>query len=109
MDPIVPRGRPEDLIVDKIKIYFKARGWYVKKLHGNVYQSGMPDLYLAHKSYGSRWIEVKTPRGRLEASQVENFHLMAAAGVGVWILTKMDEDDYKRVLMSPANWHTYLT
>lgn len=108
MDPLKPKTRPEDIIVKRIKDYLMQRSWYVKKLHGNIYQSGMPDLFTAHKMYGSRWIEVKTPTGRLESSQVENFHLMAAAGVGVWVLTDINDAIYDQLRFKPANWWTLI-
>lgn len=107
MEPLKPKTRPEDVIVKRIKEFLILRGWYVKKMHGNLFQSGVPDLYCAKKNYGARWIEVKTEKGRLEASQIENFHLLAAAGVGVWVFTDMNEELYKQLCSSPPNWWTW--
>jgi hypothetical protein len=80
----------------------------VKSTHGNIYQYGFPDLYIAHRSYGVRWIEIKNPDGyRFTGAQLEFFHQLASAGVGVWVLTAATEDEYKK-LFSPANWHYFL-
>jgi hypothetical protein len=78
----------QDAIVDKLKVH----DWYVRATHGSIYQHGFPDLFCAHRSYGQRWCEVKNPAGySFTPSQRENFLLMAAAGVGIWIATSPDQ------------------
>ncbi len=52
-------------------------------------------------------LDVKTVNGKLEDSQKENFQLMAAAGVGVWVLTDINEEIYKQLLTNPPNWWTW--
>lgn len=88
----------QDAIIDKLKI----NDWYVKSTHGNIYQFGFPDLFCAHKKYGMRWAEVKNPAGyKFTPAQRENFLLMAAAGVGIWVLTS--EDQVPDIFFKPPN------
>jgi len=100
--------RPEAKIQDRLIKRLLMEGWYAKSTHGNAYQSGFPDVFAAHVSYGSRWIEVKLPKGsKLEASQRETFHEFAKQNVGVWILTDHGDWEYNK-LFKPANWYTFL-
>ena len=86
----------------------KTRDWLIKKTHGNEFSIGWPDLYCAHKRYGQRWIECKVPqRGYLEGSQIEFFRELAAVGVGVWIITAANEEQYN-LLFGQPNWFWFL-
>jgi hypothetical protein len=68
----------------------------------------MPDLYIAQKRYGSRWVEVKNPEHyRFTAAQLETFPRMTAAGVGIWILTAATEKEYQKLFTYP-NWYQFL-
>lgn len=90
----------------------EMKGWWVKSTHGNLYQSGFPDLFATHRHYGPRWIEVKRPgrRGKnvFEPSQLVTFKEMCANGTGVWVLTGYDEENYRR-LFRDYNWEHFLT
>jgi hypothetical protein len=100
---------PERIIQDNLLKFLRDRGWVIKETHGNLYQHGFPDVYAAHKSYGSRWIEVKNPeKFAFEASQLEFFTQLGSVGVGVWVLTAATEEEYKK-LFRPANWFFYLS
>lgn len=106
--PKIRHGRkPESKLQQDIMNLLRAKGWFVKNTHGNQYQSGFPDLYACARAYGTRWIEVKTDSGRLEMTQVRDFHRFAAEGVGVWILTAATEEEYKK-LFGPPNWQWWL-
>ena len=83
----------------------EARGWYIIKLHGGKYQSGLPDLFAMHPEYGTRWIETKTPSGKLRASQVKKFYLMSRAKVKIFVLE--DETHYRRLFEENDNWTDY--
>jgi hypothetical protein len=84
------------------------KGWYCKETHGNMYQSGFPDIFACHSSYRQRWIEVKCPTGsRLEASQLECFPKLCANGSGVWILSAANDWEYNK-LFGPPNWVEYI-
>lgn len=99
---------PEAKIQDELIKFLEARGWFVKVIHGNVFQSGLPDLFACKRKYGSRWIEVKNPASyKFQATQLETFPRMMAEGVGVWILTAATEAEYNK-LFAPANWYQYL-
>ncbi len=111
MDPIRLKKKkgPEKIIQDALVEFLEYRGWLVKKTHGNEYQSGLPDLYCAHRKYGQRWIEVKNPDAyAFTPAQLEFFPKLAAVGVGVWVLVKADEHEYNKLWL-PPNWHTYLS
>lgn len=86
----------------------ERRKWYVKVIHGNAFQSGLPDLFACQRKYGSRWIEVKNPLSfKFQATQLVTFPRMFSEGVGVWILTAATEAEYAK-LFQPANWWQYL-
>ncbi len=100
---------PERIIQDDLTKYLKNRDWLVRETHGNVYQNGFPDLYIAHFSYGQRWVEVKNPLSySFTAAQLEFFPLLQSKGIGVWILVAANETEYKK-LFQPSNWHRYLS
>lgn len=105
---IKPREGPEAEIQRKIVIFLKRRGWYVLVTHGNSYQSGLPDLYICHKKYGTRWVEVKNPLAfRFTNAQMEVFPALCDNGSGVWILVADTNEEYLK-LFKPSNWHLYL-
>lgn len=113
MEPRKPRGTkrggPEQKIQNDLIEYLKLRDWLIKVTHGNEFQSGLPDLYCAHKKYGQRWIEVKNPESyAFTAAQLDFFPKLAAVGVGVWVLVAATEPEYKKLWL-PPNWHTYLS
>lgn len=86
----------------------KIRDWYVIVTHGNVYQQGLPDLYVCHARYGARWVEVKNPAGyHFTPAQLEVFPAFSSKGVGVWVLTDSTPEELNK-LFQPPNWHTFL-
>ena len=103
------RNGPERTIQEALTVMLMLKGWGVKETHGNIYQFGFPDLYIFHKSYGTRWVEVKNPKAySFTPAQLETFPFFASKGVGVWILTEATEYEYKK-LFGPPNWHTFLS
>lgn len=85
-----------------------AKGWFVKSTHGNMYQSGFPDLFATHKRFGLRWIEVKRPVGyQFTAAQLEDFPKFTSNGSGIWVLTAATEAEYQK-LFRPYNWGAYI-
>ena len=99
---------PEAIIQEAIIGFLRAREWFVKETHGNMYQMGFPDLYAAHYRYGARWIEVKNPDSyKFTTAQLEDFPKFTAAKVGIWILVAATESEYEK-LFKAANWHHYL-
>lgn len=91
MKALRPRPRSEASIQAAIRRRLEAEGWLVEKSHGNQFQAGWPDLYCHHPELGARWIEVKTPRGRLTQAQRVLFPKWERFGVGIWILKGEDE------------------
>lgn len=103
-----PRRGPEAIIQAKIIDRLKALDWYVKSTHGNMYQSGFPDLYICHSMYGSKWVEVKNKEKYVfTPAQLLNFPLMSAHGAGIWVLTSADDDEINKLFKAP-NWVYYL-
>lgn len=108
MDKIRKLDRAEAKIQEDIENKLTLLKWYVKSTHGNIYQMGFPDLYTAHRSYGARWLEVKRPeKYSFTPAQLENFPLMMAAGVGIWIATSADQ--VPDIFFKPPNWYQYLS
>src|SRR4051794_19788032 len=99
---------PEAEIQKRLVKYLEARSWLVKQTHGNLFQSGLPDLYCVHGQYGQRWIEVKNPKAYVfTPAQRDFFPKLNAVGIGIWILTDANEYEYQK-LFAPANWHYFL-
>jgi len=83
----------------------RSKGWYITKLHGGPYQSGLPDAYCYHHIHGHRWVETKAPKGKLRASQVKKFGELTDAGDKVFVLE--DYTHYER-LFREHNWMGYI-
>lgn len=97
---------PEAKIQNAIIVMLEKKGWFVKHLHGNMYQVGLPDLY-ACRNKVQRFIEVKNPASwKFEESQIEVFGELAKQGVGVWIMFGDSEEEYAK-LFKPANYCFY--
>lgn len=108
---IKPREGPEAKIQDEIVKLLRYKGWYVKITHGNMFQSGFPDLFCCHSRYGQRWIEVKLPDmkgSHFTPAQLEDFPKICANGSGVWVLTAATEYEYEK-LFQPPNWYQYIS
>ena len=99
---------PEYEIQKRIIELLQNKGWLVLKTHGNMFQSGFPDLYATHVVYKSRWIEVKVSYEtcHFTPAQTKMFPMMSAHGTGIWILTDATELEYKK-LFSSDNWMYY--
>lgn len=110
MEPFKPRSRtgPEAKLQAEIVDMLRTRLWHVNITHGNIYQSGLPDLYATHAKYGGRWIEVKLPKGStLTPAQRENFPKMIANGTQIWFMVACNEFNYE-LLFKPCNfWHVF--
>jgi hypothetical protein len=111
MKPFIPRKKhgPEKGIQEAIITFLRYRGWFVKATHGNMYQSGFPDLFCTHARYGHRWVEVKDPKRSgdpFTPAQHETFPLLCANGSGVWVLVGATEEEYKK-LFTRHNWWQY--
>jgi len=110
----MPRGiikkkhGPEWIIQQKVIEFLRIRGWFVKVIHGSTFQTGLADLYICKRTYGSRWVEIKNPLAyRFTAAQLETFPRLASEGVGIWILTAATEEEYQKLFL-PPNWWTFL-
>jgi hypothetical protein len=100
---------PEGKIQEEIIIMLRAKEWFVKPTHGNMYQSGFPDLFACHARYVQRWIEFKNSKAYYFTNeQVEDFPRLCANGSGVWILVEASETEYDKLFKSP-NWFMYLS
>ena len=109
MNPFIPESAvgPEAKIEQAVMKALRNIEWFVKKIHGNAYQSGLPDLFAAHASYGQRWIEIKYIENySFTKAQQQDFPKLMAAGVGIWILTS-DEVSELAKLFKPPNWQEY--
>lgn len=102
---------PEAIIQAAIIEMLELKGWFVKVTHGNMYQSGFPDLFATHASYGPRWIEVKKPGfkgSKYTKAQLKDFPLFCSNGSSVWVLTAATEEEYLK-LFDEFNWWKYLS
>ena len=110
MDGFQPRDKPEARVQAAIIKMLRRKRWFVKRMVGNAFQFGVPDLYATHKIFGPRWIEVKLPGmkgSKFTPAQLEDFPQICANGHGVWVLTGDNEAEYAK-LKQPPNWWKYL-
>lgn len=110
MDPHKPRNKkgPERLIQDAIIKQLRYQEWFVKETHGNMYQSGFPDLFCCHTKYGHRWIDCKNPKSyKFTPAQLDIWPKLCANGSGVWILVAATASEYDK-LFKKYNWYLYL-
>lgn len=85
--------------------FLEQQGWCHDKIHGTMYQTGFPDYWISHPTFGGRWLELKRPGGKLTASQKAKFSKWAKFGTKVFVMTSIR--DYK-VLFGEANWMYYV-
>ena len=98
---------PEWFIQKDLIRYLVTRGWNVEHTHGNLYQTGFPDLFVAHKKWGTRWIDVKQPKKyNFTRDQRRKWPIWDSFGIGIWILTAANQDEYDK-LFKPPNWKSY--
>jgi len=98
---------PEWKIQRKLIHYLRDRDWLVEVTQGNMFQTGFPDLFLAHSRFGIRWVDVKSPvRYTFTKSQKKKWPIWEKKGAGIWILTGYDEENYDR-LFKPPNMRDY--
>lgn len=83
----------------------EREGWWVKKIHGSIYQIGLPDLIAIHPVYGTKWIEMKVFPNKLENSQKKLFGEMQRHGAKVYILRGVE--DY-HLLFEPCNCTAFM-
>lgn len=106
MKPLpLKKGNPEALIQKDLTVFLEQRSWLVRVMHGNLFQSGVPDLYICHKVYGARWVEVKLPGmigSKFTKAQVIEFPKFISHGSPIWILTGADKKNYD-ALFEPSN------
>lgn len=99
------RKGPEAKIQGAIIKMLKERGWFVKVLHGNMYQAGLPDLLALNKRYGQRFIEVKQPTGySFTPAQTIDFPQMISQGARIWVMVAATEEEYQKLFQKPNLW-----
>ena len=93
-----PVHGPEWHIQKDVIRFLEARGWNVEHTHGNLYQTGFPDLYAAHKKWGTRWIDCKQPKKySFTRAQKQKWPVWEAYGIGIWILTAATQAEYDKL------------
>ena len=98
---------PEWKIQQHLVKYLRERGWVVEVMQGNMFQTGIPDLFIAHPKFGIRFIDCKNPvRYTFTKAQRKKWPIWERHGVGIWILVGADEENYDK-LFTPPNWRDY--
>jgi hypothetical protein len=99
--------KPEEKIRNDLREFLQVRGWLVEIMHGNMYQSGIPDAYLFRRDAGPRWVDFKTPnRYSFTRAQRRKWPQWERHGVGIWVLTAATQEEYDK-LFGPPNWRDY--
>ena len=100
-------ARPEAKIQRRLIQFFRDRSWFVQTFHGNIYQSGVPDLYVYQSKFGERWIDVKV-KGKYSFTkrQRQQWPIWEKYQVGIWILTDATQEQYDK-LFKPPNWRDF--
>jgi len=116
------RQRESLLVGDPFDVTLHSYGWYTINTHGNQFQEGLPDRYIAHFKYKPRWIEYKVFDDQwhihLTRAQKIKFPALLERGVLIYIIASKDlrgekhfserERLYKKLFKEP-NGHYALT
>lgn len=103
-----PAHGPEWYVQKDLIFFLKCREWHVERVIGNALQMGLPDLFIAHKRWGTRWLDVKRPGSKYSftKAQKRKWPILDAFGVGIWILTAATQAQYD-LLFKPPNWKDF--
>ena len=102
-----PKHGPEWHIQKRLKAFLATRNWLVQQTHGNLYQKGFPDLFIAHRKWGFRWIDCKVDgHYSFTKAQQKCWPLWDSYGIGIWILVEANQTEYDK-LFAPPNWRDY--
>jgi hypothetical protein len=107
MDPTKIRKAhgPEYSIQKDVIRFLRQRGWHTERLVGVGIQFGLPDLFVTHKEYGIRFIEIKNEdKFGFTKAQKWKFPLLIKNGCGIWVLTDATEEQYDRLFKEPNLW-----
>lgn len=80
--------------------------WHTEIVSGTLYNVGFPDLYLIHRQFGTRWLELKIHPVKFQRSQIERFTLWTKYGVGIWVVTNAVQ--VPSILFKKPNWAMFL-
>jgi hypothetical protein len=101
------KDRPEAAIQEALVEFLTVRGWRCDETHGSVYQTGFPDIYIAHPKWGKRWIDCKVAgKYSFTNAQKVKWPEWEKAGTGIWILTAATYEEYRK-LWQPPNWRQF--
>ncbi len=76
-------------VADPMNDHGRGMEWHVTNIHGNKFQSGMPDSFWCKAGMHDRWIEYKIIYGNsisFTPAQMKKFPVLIAAGVWVYII-----------------------
>jgi len=119
MDAFKPRDKhgPEYFIQDRYAKFLEAKGWLVERMVGNAFQKGIPDLYLAHPEYGTRWCDIKVyGKYNFTKAQRIKWPMWEQYGIGIWILGAPSKqectkaymiEESNNILFQPPNWRNF--
>ena len=120
MDPFKPRAaNGEEYFIQNLWVKFlEGKGWHVERLVGNAYQTGIPDLFLGHPQYGTRWVDIKVyGKYSFTKAQKRKWPIWEKYGIGIWILGARDRyvctkehmlKEHNEILLGgPPNWRNY--
>lgn len=83
---------------NELSSFLIAKNWWIRKLHGNLYQRGLPDFLVARKKDGKLLlIEMKAFRSKgecyqldlidaLEGPQIGNVLMLAKIRAPIWVI-----------------------
>lgn len=118
MDPFSARAKhgAEFHIQTKWVKFLEGKGWLVQRMIGNQYISGIPDLFIAHKQYGQKFVDIKV-YGRYSFTKAQKivWPLWESFNIGIWIIGAKDSKSCTKEhmlaefpkLMQPPNWRDY--
>ena len=83
--------KPETIkVVIPLTNFLKSKGWEVVNIHGNMYQKGLPDLYICHGNYTPRWVECKIKGKSFTPAQKALFPKLLLFNVPIYVIEGVD-------------------
>ncbi len=86
----------------ELKKFLVEAGGVCEKVHGNQFQSGWPSHFHFHRAYGTRWLQVLGPRGKLTPAKEARFRYWSDHGVSILVLRRLS--DAQLLPAGVSNW-----
>ena len=105
------QGEGERVVEPLMAFLTNEKHWYCIKIHGSMFQCGLPDLFICHAFYQPRWVECKIKGGSFTPAQKARFPILISLKVPIYLVEHEDlrgnrpalESIYNLIIMGEPN------